>query len=324
MDSGKVAGRLAYLVNIWKVLTKVTWVFNAIEGYQIPLIGNPLQHQRPPESVFSGSSSARGSRFPSAEGSHLSCHRGHRGFLLNNIPGAQKEWSNETYNQLEVSQSVGGGPTFQNGGQCYHERPGDWMVQVDLKDAYFTIPIHLHHQQFMRFRVERLCYQFTCLLFGLSCAPWTFTKVIKPLMTLLRTWGIRIIVYIDDMLILAKTREETSQHLEVFRFLLETLGFTVNRDKSYLDPAQELKFLGLLVDSQSLQLRLPGEMIKHMRKEATQFLVRESISAHQLSQFLGKLNEVSQAMLVATLFIEPCRRIARQLWYRELRTTRIW
>ena len=39
-----------------------------------------------------------------------------QGFLLNNIPGAQKEWSNETCDQLEVSQSVGGGPTFQNGG----------------------------------------------------------------------------------------------------------------------------------------------------------------------------------------------------------------
>jgi len=28
-------------------------------------------------------------------------------------------------------------------------------------------------------------YQFTCLSFGLSCAPWTFTKVVKPLTTLL-------------------------------------------------------------------------------------------------------------------------------------------
>ena len=52
MDSVKVAGRLAYIVDTWKVLTKDTWVLNAIEGYQIPLIGNPLKHQSPPESVF--------------------------------------------------------------------------------------------------------------------------------------------------------------------------------------------------------------------------------------------------------------------------------
>ena len=40
----------------------------------------------------------------------------------------------------------------------------------------------------------------TCLHFGLSCAPCTFTKVLKPVMTLLHSWEVRIIVYIDDML----------------------------------------------------------------------------------------------------------------------------
>ena len=82
------------------------------------------------------------------------------------------------------------------------------MVKVDLKDAYFTIPINPHHQQYLRFTVDRSCFQFTCLPFGLSC-----TKVMKPLMAFLRAWGIRIIMYIDDMLILAESRELAAQHL---------------------------------------------------------------------------------------------------------------
>ena len=36
MESVKVAGRLAYLVDTWKVLTKDTWVLNTVQGYQIP------------------------------------------------------------------------------------------------------------------------------------------------------------------------------------------------------------------------------------------------------------------------------------------------
>ena len=48
-------------------------------------------------------------------------------------------------------------------------------------------------------------YQFNCLPFGLSCAPWVFTKIIKPVATTLRNIGIRLIVYIDDMLIMAET-----------------------------------------------------------------------------------------------------------------------
>ena len=184
-------------------------------------------------------------------------------------------------------------------------RPGDWMVKIDLKDAYFTIPIHF---QFLRFRVEGKCYQFIYLPFGLSCAPWTFTKVMKPLMTLLRSWGIRIIVYIDDMLVMARTREEAKQHMEVLVFLLEALGFIINQEKSILIPAQELEFLGLSVDSQSLQLKLPSEKIRKIRKEAAQLLKRKSLSAPQLSQFLGKLNAASQAMLVTPLFYQALQK----------------
>ena len=39
------------------------------------------------------------------------------------------------------------------------------------------------HQQYLRFMLDREGYQSTCLPFGLSCAPNTFAKVMKPLMT---------------------------------------------------------------------------------------------------------------------------------------------
>ena len=104
-------------------------------------------------------------------------------------------------------------------------RSGDWFVKVDLKDAYFTIPIDSGHQQYLRFMLEEERYQFTCFPFGLSCASRTFTKVLKPVMTLLQSWGVRIIVYIDDTLILADIPEQASQHLETLLWILQALGF---------------------------------------------------------------------------------------------------
>lgn len=51
------------------------------------------------------------------------------------------------------------------------------------------------------------------------------------------------------MLILAESRDAAMQHLEVLTFLLEALGFIVNREEFILCSAQELQLLGLLVGS---------------------------------------------------------------------------
>ena len=93
--------------------------------------------------------------------------------------------------------------------------------------------------------------------FGLSLAPWVLTKTLKPVITLLREMGVRIIIYIDVILILADKGESPA-----LVYLLECLGFILNQKKSVLSPAQVMRFQGLTVDSVLMQLRLPGEKMK--------------------------------------------------------------
>jgi len=59
-------------------------------------------------------------------------------------------------------------------------RPNCFMASVDLKDAYYSVPIHQDHEKYLKFEWKGQLYQFTCLPNGLACAPRLFTKLLKP------------------------------------------------------------------------------------------------------------------------------------------------
>ena len=184
----------------------------------------------------------------------------------------------------------------------------EWLAKLDLKDAYFTVPIHRDHWKFLRFVVDQVHYQFTCLPFGLSCAPWAFTKVLKPVAAFLRGIGARLIVYIDDILVIGKAPDEVWNHTDALIALLEGLGFIVNMEKSVLTPSQQIEFLGLLLNTTSMCLTLPGHKIRTIRKEAALLLRQGNFSACKLAQFIGKLNAASQAVFPTPLFYRHLQR----------------
>ena len=126
---------------------------------------------------------------------------------------------------------------------------GDWLVKIDLKDAYFSVPISKKQKKFLCFQFRDRFYQFNCLPFGLASAPWVFTKTLKPIAALSRELGIRLIVYIDDTLLMAETEEKARDQASGLIYLLQCLGFTVNMEKTVLDRSQYLEFLSFMVDT---------------------------------------------------------------------------
>ena len=95
--------------------------------------------------------------------------------------------------------------------------PGDFMVSLDLKDAYFNIPIFSLHRKYLRFIWKSQRYEFTCLPFGYSLAPRVFTKVFKPIISHLRLHGLRIIIFLDDILLVASSKQECLDQLQFLR-----------------------------------------------------------------------------------------------------------
>ena len=83
--------------------------------------------------------------------------------------------------------------------------PGDFMVSIDLKDAYFSVPIFQPHRKYLRFLWNFKRYGFTCLPFGYSLAPRIFSKIFKPVIANFRFLCFRIIIFIDDLIVIANS-----------------------------------------------------------------------------------------------------------------------
>lgn len=101
----------------------------------------------------------------------------------------------------------------------------DWMVSIDLKDAYLSVPVTQEDRHFLRFMWDGTLYEFQCLPFGLSSAPRVFTKLLKPVVALLRRRGIRCILFLDDMLIMDRdisAKVDFGSQRGLFRLLFGT------------------------------------------------------------------------------------------------------
>ena len=86
-----------------------------------------------------------------------------------------------------------------------------------------------------------------------------------------------IIIYLDDMLLIDHTIEETLVARDTVIFLLQPLGFVLNLKKLVLTPTQRIEFLGLTVDSLIMTLSLPEKKVSNVQKQCQELLQKTRV-----------------------------------------------
>lgn len=187
-------------------------------------------------------------------------------------------------------------------------KPDSWFTTIDLKNAYFLISVAQPYQKYLRFQQNNVLYEFTCLPFGLSVAPYIFTKIMKPVLRILRTNGILCVNYLDDFLIIADTKLNCISKTSFTIRLLESLGFLVNWSKSVIVPSQQVKFLGFQLCSQSMTLSLPRLKQNRLRETIHTVMKRKTLSIRDVAQLLGVLISSCPAIKYSWLYTKPLER----------------
>ena len=168
-------------------------------------------------------------------------------------------------------------------------KPNMWMCSIDLKDAYYSVPIHPDHQKYFSFKWESKFYCYTCMPNGWSNAPYIFTKLMKPVFYALRTQGHISSYFIDDSWLMGESKASCLNNYQATEALMKILGLGINYDKSVCDPVQLILHLGFMIDSVLMIVYLTQEKKDHIKSLCAKLYNMNSASIRLVAKVIGTL-----------------------------------
>ena len=166
-------------------------------------------------------------------------------------------------------------------------REGSFLASVDLKDAYFQIPVHRSSRKWLWFTSDGTVHQFKVLCFGLSTAPQVFTRVFAGVSAWAHSRRIRLLRYLDDWLILSSSETRARQHVRELLSLCHSLGIVINEEKSDLAPSQSVEYLGMTTDTVAARAFPTLARVEKFHSIAGRFLTRSDPSRPALAGVVG-------------------------------------
>ena len=174
MPHANMEGRLAYFVKNWQLLTQDQSVLSIVRGYKLQFLREPCQHKLPHVAKMSVPQAQlvqqeiidmlkKGAihKVSHVQGEFLS-----NLFLVDKKGGAHRPVINLKHLNAFIPYQH-----FKMEGLHLLKdllQEGDYMCKLDLKDAYFSVPIHKSSRKYLRFLWEGNLYEFLCLCFGLG------------------------------------------------------------------------------------------------------------------------------------------------------------
>ena len=164
-----------------------------------------------------------------------------------------------------------------------------WATTLDIVDAFLAVLIAKIFRKYFCFYFNGQTYMFLRMPFGLTIAPWAFSRLMRPVKSFLRQWGVVISSFIDDFLNLAITKDLAAQHNFWTKSVLTWLGFRINEKKSQQNPCQILEYLGVLINFKDLNIVLPKDKVEKVLALTHRSIGSALISRRQVESVVGLL-----------------------------------
>ena len=164
------------------------------------------------------------------------------------------------------------------------------MAKIDVAHAYRNVPIHPQDRWLLGMQWEERVYIDTVLPFGLRSAPKIFCALSDALEWVLNRRQVNHVVkYIDDFLIVGPPRsDQCARDLVTTIETCAELGLPLSLEKRE-GPTTVIEFLGIELDTQLMEIRLPEKKLVSLRQELERWTSRRACTKRQLLSLIGRL-----------------------------------
>ena len=197
--------------------------------------------------------------------------------------------------------------------KVYDYGRGALMSKLDLADAYKHVLVHPddwdllgctwnHHHTDGTSTTEY--FVDLMLPFGLRSSAKLFTDVADALKWCMLYLGTSDVDhYLDDYITIGPAGTPVcADNLTIMLDTCKYVGFAVNPKKFTL-PATEIEFLGLVIDSDNMEVRVSTDRVSDILEELRSFQGRRSCRKRELLPLVGKLIFVSRAVTSGRSFV---------------------
>ncbi|KAA6401479.1 MAG: putative reverse transcriptase [Streblomastix strix] len=122
-------------------------------------------------------------------------------------------------------------------------RKGDWVTSLDQKSAFHHLTVYPPHKPYLAFEAMGKVYQYRAMPFGTQHSPIFFAQALAMVLTKIRRESdIRILNYVDDLLLLHQNKERLRKQTLIIMQILEAFGWTIAQEKCEIEPKQQINF----------------------------------------------------------------------------------
>ena len=164
---------------------------------------------------------------------------------------------------------------------------GALLAKIDVASAFRIIPVHPDDRHLLGMLWKGQAYIDKQLPFGLRSAPMLFNGYADALEWILREHGVsRVIHYLDDFLVVGSAHStQCAGFLSTMLQVCDDLGIPLASDKIE-GPTSSLSFLGIRLDSVTMEARLPEDKLARLCSELEVWQDKKSCTRKELEHYV--------------------------------------